>query len=447
MDHEIVPIKLFFVSDNVPDQTNLLTDKFKRLENYYFSDFHSTLAHIHLNPDLIFVISIQESNGISILNFIQKTAELNPSGQIIIVSDIKDLHFALSLIKKGAKDYIENDVFNVEYLTALLEEISAEKWNFEEKNKYGILDKFRELGFIGTGRRMRKMFKLIEDASKADIILLVSGEVGCEQELTAATVHKLSKRQQGSFQHFDLLAFPIELMEFELFGREKDSIAGVLKRKIGIIEAASGGTLCIENIEALPTHLQSRLLRAIREKKFIKPGGQNIVFWNARLIVISSTNLEKAVKQGTLIPELYNAISGLQLRIPALRDRGQEILSIANNYLRNFILRNRLKSFSFSSEAKDALQVYSYPGNLQELKTLVETSALIATTDEISKEDLIFQYKPTIDFLLSEEMTLEQYTEKIISSFLEKYNNDVLLVAKKLNIGKSTIYRMLKAQK
>ena len=101
MDHEIVPIKLFFVSDNVPDQTNLLTDKFKRLENYYFNDFHSTLAHIHLNPDLIFVISIQESNGISILNFIQKTAELNPSGQIIIVSDIKDLHFALSLIKKG----------------------------------------------------------------------------------------------------------------------------------------------------------------------------------------------------------------------------------------------------------------------------------------------------------------------------------------------------------
>lgn len=442
MESEINPYRLFFVSEQIPEQANNLANNFERLDIYSFSTGYGTLAHIHLQPDFIFVFEDVKLD-ISNLLFLQKIQELTASCQVIFIKKEPQIAEAVELIKAGAKDYIEYNFFTISYIADLLERFSGEKWDSENKTKRDIVDKFRDFGFWGTGRTMRKLYQLIVDAAKADNPIFIVGETGCEHELVAKTVHGLSRRQQGAFQTFDVLAHPSDSLDFELFGREKDTFSGILKRKIGAIEMASGGALFIDNIDAMPIALQSRFLRALREKKFIKPGGQNIVFWNARLFIASKTDLLKAVQKGGFREDLYYQIAGFPIKIPALRNRGQDILNLANNFLREFTRRNKLKSLIFTQGAKDTLLQYPYPGNLQELKMIVEASALMTKGAEITKEDLIFQQKPMIDHWQTEELTLDEYTEKIINAFLDKYNNDVVAVAKKLNIGKSTIYRML----
>jgi len=443
---EIAPIKIFLVSE--PNTLlNDMQEKFKKAVFYMLTDFYSALAHAHLEADFVFVFGMPELKGITFSDFVEKLREISPSSRIIYAAENPGYQDAVQFMKIGIGDYIAANNFNSTYLSQLLESYSGEKWNPEERVKKGISDKFRDFGFLGTGRRMRKLYRLLEDVSKSEINLLIEGESGTELYEAAAAVHSMSKRKEGPFLRFDVLAYPHDFVEYELFGREKDSNAGIQKRKIGAIESASGGSLCIENIDSLPMSIQSKLLRAIREKKYLKPGGPNIVFWNARLICISWKNLEKAIKFKQLREDLFYQLAGFSVHIPALRDRGQDIISLANNILRTFVRINRLQSMTISTGARDLLLQHNFPGNVVELKSIVETAALLSKGEEIKKEELVFREKPIINLISDGEQSLEKYNEYIINSYLDKYDNDVLLVADKLGIGKSTIYRMLASQR
>jgi len=444
---EIAPIKIFLLSE--PDAKLLDTkEKFKKAVIYQLNDFYSALAHAHLEADFVFILGIaEEAKAITLADFIEKLHEISPSTRIIYAAENPDYQEAVNFMKSGLSDYIAASSFDTAYLSNLLEAYSGEKWNPEERVRIGIVEKFRELGFMGSGRRMRKLYRMLEDASKSEISLLLEGEAGTELQEAARAVHKLSKRREGPFVLFDVLAYQIETVEFELFGREKDSVAGIEKRKTGAIETASGGCLCIENIDMLPMHIQSRLLRAIREKKYLKPGGPNIVFWNARLICISWKNLEKAIKFKQLREDLFYQIAAFNIRIPALRSRGQDIILLANHFLRTFVRINRLNSMNITQAAKEKILEHYFSGNVLELKSIIETAALLSRGDEIEKENIIFREKPIINLISDGEQSLEKYNEFIINTYLEKYDNDVLTVAARLGIGKSTIYRMLQSNK
>jgi two-component system response regulator AtoC len=171
------------------------------------------------------------------------------------------------------------------------------------------------------------------------------------------------------------------------------------------------------------------------------------VFWNTRLICISWKNLEKAIKFKQLRADLFYQLAAFNVRIPALRDRGQDIISLANNFLRTFVRVNRLKSMNLSATAKDMLLEHHFSGNVQELKSVVETAALLNKGEEIEREHIILREKPIINLINDGEQSLEKYNEYIINTYLEKYDNDVLEVAARLGIGKSTIYRMLQSNK
>ena len=445
MDRDNIDLRFFFVSEADVYQTDDLSESYTHVEFYSFGTGREALAHIHLDPD--YIIIINKPVDYVLKDFTEKVQELNPLCKIIYVTESTDLKEAVVLLKSGMEDYVDYNSFTDDYIIELLDNFyKAYNLNFK-KNKVDIVDKFRELGFWGSGRVMRKLYRIIEDTSKTDNTVLVSGETGSEHELVAETLHKLSKRQNGIFNTFDILAYPADMLEFELFGREKDTFAGILKRKTGIIEASSGGTLYINNIEKMPLVLQSRFYRALKEKKFIKPGGQNIVFFNARLMIASFVDLEKEVKAGTLRADLYQFLSTVIIVIPPLRKRSQDIIFTATILLRDFSRRNKLKLFTLLPAAKDILLNYAYPGNLLELKKIIEVSALFVNGTDINKEDLILQQKTIFEHLYTEEFTLDEYIEKIILFFLDKYNNDVLLVAKKLDIGKSTIYRLLQKKK
>ena len=429
MDSAVIQFRLFLLLDykqeasHIIDQAKVLSDT----DLYIFDDMLSMLAHIHLNPDLLLV----DAEKFDLVFLLKQIKEESPSTKTILIGNALTIQKIISLLKLGASDYFQRTDLPKDLL-------SREKTSFYQKilsdktidTKISLVEKYKTFGFIGNSRVMRKLYRLIES--------------GTGKELVANTIHQLSKNKEKPFFLFDIYSTPKELLETTLFGQEKNVFSGILKRQIGIIEQASGSTLIIDNINALSLVLQTRLHRALQEKKFLRPGGQNIVFLNARIIALSQIDLLKAVNKNLFRKDLYYSLSNILIEIPPLRKRGQDILLHASHILREFIRNNKLKSLIFTQIAKDALLNHPFPGNIRELKSIIESSAMMATPPEIDKEDLIFNETPSISDWLGEELSMQEFTTKIILYYLSKYDNDVLLVAQKLAIGKSTIYRLLK---
>lgn len=443
MDSAVIQFRLFLLLDykqeasHIIDQAKVLSDT----DLYIFDDMLSMLAHIHLNPDLLLV----DAEKFDLVFLLKQIKEESPSTKTILIGNALTIQKIISLLKLGASDYFQRTDLPKDLL-------SREKTSFYQKilsdktidTKISLVEKYKTFGFIGNSRVMRKLYRLIENAARNNGHICIIGESGTGKELVANTIHQLSKNKEKPFFLFDIYSTPKELLETTLFGQEKNVFSGILKRQIGIIEQASGSTLIIDNINALSLVLQTRLHRALQEKKFLRPGGQNIVFLNARIIALSQIDLLKAVNKNLFRKDLYYSLSNILIEIPPLRKRGQDILLHASHILREFIRNNKLKSLIFTQIAKDALLNHPFPGNIRELKSIIESSAMMATPPEIDKEDLIFNETPSISDWLGEELSMQEFTTKIILYYLSKYDNDVLLVAQKLAIGKSTIYRLLK---
>jgi len=217
-------------------------------------------------------------------------------------------------------------------------------------------------------------------------------------------------------------AIPKELLESELFGYEKGAFTGATARKKGQFELADKGTLFLDEIAEMDLNIQAKLLRAIQERQVLRVGGEQPR------------------------EDLYYRLLGLNIDLPPLRERGNDILLLAQHFLNDFAKNNQLGQLTFSKSAKAKLLNYSYPGNVRELKAIVDLSAVMASGDIIEEEDIQFNSIRKEAGFLTQEMSMEAYKHRIIHYYLNKYDKDVLLVAKKLDIGKSTIYRMLKEE-
>ena len=443
MDINIVTFRLFLLLGKSTDNSSLFeqADSLLGVDLYLFDDMLHALSHIHLVPDVV-VIDADIFDTNFLLEQIRKNS---PSSEIYLFGGDIDFRKAIEIIRMGATDYYSKNGIPTNFLVNLQKKFNQKILvETEKESKNSSVEKFKTFGFIGNSRSMQKLYRLMENAARSTGHICISGETGSGKEFVATTIQQLSRNKETPITFFDLCAVPEELLETELFGQEKNVFSGILKRQIGIIEKASGGTLVIDNIDTLKPPLQARLQRALQEKKYLRPGGQNIVFFNARIFALSQKNLLLEVDKGYFRKDLYYLLSTILVEVPPLRKRGQDILMLASHILRDFIRKNKLKSLIFTQSAKDTLLHHPFPGNIRELKAIVESSAMMASPPEIDKNDLIFHEVPSISDWLGEELTLEQFTNNIILYYLEKYNNDVLLVAKKLDIGKSTIYRLLK---
>lgn len=445
MDTTIVRFRLFILFSPSPSRNILLSQaqSLSDVDLYIFEDILQALAHIHLCPDLL----VADAANFDAVFLLEQTKENSPMTKTILIGQPLPTRKIVLLMKKGAADYIETSELTENMLQSELTEFNTKILSNNSKNaKITIVEKFKAFGFVGNSRSMQNLYRLMENAGRSSGHICIVGESGSGKELVAKTIQQLSKNKEAPLYFFDIYAIPEALLEIELFGQEKNVFSGILKRHIGIIEQASGGILIIDNVDIMPLPLQGRLQRALQEKKFLRPGGQNIVFFNARILAMSQKNLLNAVEKGQFRKDLYYQLSTILIEVPPLRKRGQDILILASHILRDFIRKNKLKTLIFTQSAKDILLSHSFPGNVRELKAIVESSAMMASPPEISKDDLIFHETIAINTWLGEELTLQAFTDNIILYYLDKYDNDVLLVADKLNIGKSTIYRLLKKQ-
>jgi len=232
-----------------------------------------------------------------------------------------------------------------------------------------------------------------------------------------------------------------------LFGHEKGAFTGAENRRIGKFEEADKGTLFLDEIAEMDISLQSKLLRALQELEITRIGSNDLIKVDLRIIVATHKDLSLEVKEGRFREDLYYRLLGLPIELPPLRDRGNDIVLIAKHFMVNFCKENNMELKRISKSAQEKLLTYHYPGNIRELKSIIDLSAVLSNQNEIIPEDINF-LSPIEDGLLSDkEMTLKEYDYKIIKHFLGKYDNDVDRVAELLDIGRSSIYRYIQEMK
>lgn len=406
------------------------------------------LKNLYKNPGMISLdYTLPDMSGLEV---IRKIRDFNPELPVVIVSGQEDVETAVKLLKEGAYDYIvkdndatdrlRNTLRNLRERMALKQEISELKEEIGRKYEYNKVIK-------GNSPAIKAVFKLIEKATKANITVSITGETGTGKDLVAKAIHYNSPRAEQPFVAVNVTAIPKELIESEMFGYEKGAFTGANSRKIGKFEAADGGTIFLDEVAEMELNMQAKLLRVLQEKEFSRVGGNETIKVSARLIVATNKNLAEEVQKGRFREDLYYRLLGLPIELPPLRFRGNDILILAKHFINEFAQENQMGSKSLSPEAQEKLMKYPFPGNVRELKAMVELSTVMANGNVIEESDISFNSSHLKSDFLLEENTLEGYTNQIISHYLQKYDNNIKVVAEKLDIGKSTIYRLLKSKK
>ena len=242
----------------------------------------------------------------------------------------------------------------------------------------------------------------------------------------------------------NVAAIPKDLIESELFGHEKGAFTGVDACRIGKFEQANNGTIFLDKIGEMDITMQAKLLRVLQEKEVTRLGGNQSIPLDVRVIVATHRNLATEVKEGRFREDLNYRLLGLQIALPPINEGGNDIILLCKHFIDDYCKENKKKLLS--TEAQKKLFNYHFQGNIRELKANVEIACVMSNDGVIQETDLTFNSEKSINNMFIQEMSLDDYNNLIIKNYLEKYDNNVITVAKKLNIGKSTIYRMLKSE-
>lgn len=442
-------LKIFIVEDDKATA---------RMLEYYLSlnpdneveVFHNgkdCLANLNKEPDVICLdYFLPNENGEDIL---KKIKSVKPEVPVIIVSAQQEVSIAVDLLRKGAYDYLVKSEDVKERLWRLVNQIrenqslskQIKKLQEEVEEKYD----FNTI-IIGESPALKNILPLIEKACRSEITVSISGETGTGKEVVAKTIHYNSSRKNKPFVPVNMAAIPKDLIEAELFGHERGAFTGAIKRRAGKFEEAANGTIFLDEILEMDLAMQVKLLRVLQEQQVVRVGSNTAIDLNVRIIIASNKSLANEVAQGNFREDLYYRLLGLSIQMPPLRERGKDVLLLAQHFINQYCKKQNMKPKSLTKMATEKLTEHNYPGNIRELKSMVELAVILSDDDEIKNEDIQIKHKNFSEELLAQEMTLEDYKKTIIKHFLKRYNNNARRVAEKLNIGKSTVYRIMSSE-
>lgn len=444
------PLKIFIVEDN--DWYNrLLVHNLSLNPDYQIESFltgRDCLDHLHQHPDVVTLdYRLPDMSGIEVLRRIKQE---NSDIQVILISEQNEIDVVVDLLKEGAYDYIvktndikerlHNTIQNIQKHIGLQNEITALRKEIQKKYAFSNT-------IIGESKVMKNVHDLINKALATNINVSISGETGTGKELVAKAIHYNSARKSNPFVAVNVTAIPAELVESELFGHEKGAFTGASFQRKGKFEEANGGTLFLDEIAEMDLSFQAKLLRALQEKEITRVGSNKVIKVNCRIITATNKNLLQEVKKGNFRQDLYYRLIGLPIELPPLRERDKDALILAKYFMTTFCEENNLPPKKISAGAREKILGYTFPGNIRELKSVIELAVTLADGKEITENDILFNSGEMIENEITGDFTLKEYEQRIVFSYLRKYNNDVKRVAKKLDIGTATIYRMIKSAK
>jgi DNA-binding NtrC family response regulator len=438
--------RIFIVEDD-PWYGEILAYHLSMNDEYEISRFacqKDCFAQLHRKPDLITLdYSLPDGTGAEALKKIR--AQL-PDVPVIVISAQKDVAVAVELLKQGATDYLVKDDSTKDLLWNAAARLRTHK---PPKGEASHVPDSLEAGYdfssevIGQSAAMQKVFGLMQKASRTSINVSISGETGTGKEIVARAIHNHSERRSRPMVVVNMAAIPKELIESELFGHEKGAFTGAAARRIGRFEEANRGTLFLDEIAELDLSVQSKLLRVLQERELMRVGGNERIPLDVRLIVATHKNLLEEVRKGRFREDLYYRTIGLPIELPALRERGGDIALLAKHFLGDFCRVNKMPALSLHTAAIEKLRGYAYPGNVRELKAIIELSAVMCDAREIKASDIQLPQEGENELPSQQDKTLKEYTADIIRYYLRLHGNNVQAVANRLDIGKSTIYKMI----
>lgn len=413
-----------------------------------FENAKDCLLRLNEKPNVISIdYNLPDINGDKLMLKIKK---YDPTIPIIVTSAQEDIEVVLDILKNGAFDYIIkndnakeflwNSILKIKNQDNLKEEIVFLKEQLVSENNF-------EKTIIGQSKGIKNLFRLIDKSLKININVSITGETGTGKELVAKAIHFNSPRNKKPFIAINASAIPKELIESELFGHEKGAFTGAVSLKKGKFEEANGGTIFLDEIAELDMSMQVKLLRVLQEREVVRVGGNKEIPFDVRIITATHKDLQEEVKQGNFRKDLYFRLIGLPISIPPLRDRENDYLILSDFFISEFCKKNKLSKPKISAEAKEKLKYYKYPGNVRELKSIIDLACVMSSGEVIEADDITFNTFMDDEGTVDYNKTLKEFEMSIITLFLKKYNNDVMKVAKKLDIGKSKIYNLLKDKK
>jgi len=403
------------------------------------------------NPDAIICdLKLTDMDGIELLEKINEIAEIKPA--FIIVTGHGSIESAVDAIKKGAFDYITKPVDRTKIL--ILTKRACEHTHLLKENyllKQEIEKEFSINGIIGESPKFQEVIKMIKMVAPLDVTVLLLGETGTGKSLIAKAIHFLSNRKYKIFQVLNCSAIPETLIESELFGYEKGAFTGAFMGKEGIIELCNGGTLFLDEIGELSMSVQAKLLNFIEEKRARRIGGKQDYSVDVRIIAATNRDLKEEIKKGKFREDLFFRISAFPISIPALRDRGSDIVFLINYFINKYNTKFKKNIQGVSNDAMNLLISYSWPGNIRELESVIERAVLLSKNEIINSSDInIWNKVPNkvYDFEIpSEGISLDEFEKQLIFQAMKKCNGVISRAAKLLGITYKTLEYRLKKYK
>ena len=377
---------------------------------------------------------------------VHKLLQRLPEAHYYILTDCPDPDAEEQLLRQGVSGYFAKDLASVERVWTALAQARAVP---SPATTAAFLAPAGQL--LGLHASMQRTRELIAKAARTTITVSVRGETGTGKELVAQAIHAQSARGSAPFVALNMAAIPRELLESELFGHEKGAFTGAASRRVGRFEEAHGGTLFLDEIADLELPLQAKLLRVLQERAVTPVGGSRAVAFDVRLVVATHHDLAAEVQAGRFRPDLYYRLLGLPLELPPLRERGSDILLLAESFVRQFSQANSLPPRPFSAAAQQQLLAYPYPGNVRELKAVVELAAVLAEGRDIDTPHLKFPESPRpvavglASAIGSAFPSLREQTLAIMQHSLIDLRGDVVAAANRLCVGRSTLYRLIQS--
>jgi DNA-binding NtrC family response regulator len=328
----------------------------------------------------------QGPSGMDVLRTAQRDQRETP---VVMITAHGNEKIAVEAMKLGAEDYVPKPFDNDEI--RLVVRRALERTQLARENRMLRARLERELGWgnlIGSGPAMRRVFQTIQKVAETDLTVLIRGESGTGKELVAQALHQHSARKQAPFVAVNCAAISRELVESELFGHEKGSFTGAEARRVGRFEAAHGGTIFLDEIGDMAPETQAKVLRVLQERSFERVGGSKPLQVDVRVVAATHRDLERDVRDGRFREDLYYRLKVVELELPPLRERGEDLASLAERFLEQLAERHGRPRKRLAPEALAELSRHAWPGNVRELRNAVERAAVLAAGEEIQVEDL-----------------------------------------------------------
>jgi DNA-binding NtrC family response regulator len=380
--------------------------------------------------------------GLDGIELMKEARKIVPTIITVIITAYGSIQTAISAIREGAYDYIEKP-FCPEKVELLIKNLVSHQ-NLIEENislRRKIEDRYLFEGIIAKSSTMLRIFDLIKTVAPTTATVLISGKTGTGKEIVARAIHHQSPRRSKPFLAVSCASLPESLLESELFGHEKGSFTGAVERKKGKFEAAHNGTLFLDEIGEIDANTQIHLLRALEEKKVTRVGGNEEIEVDVRLVAATNKDLRAMVKQGSFREDLFYRLNVVSIQLPPLAERKEDILPLAEHFLRKFSKENNKALKNFSAEVIEFMMNYSWPGNVRELENMIEHSVILSKHKEICLPD----FPPDcVHRAPAQGKAIEEVLRNHILGVLEETDGNISEAAKILGIQRMTLYNKLK---